>query len=120
MTRHEHLLTHVGRIEQITILESGKEPPQSATALLGNMKILVPMAGLIDVEAECARLSRKRQKSLTDRMKSENKLGNPKFVNNAPEAVVDKERRRIDDLRIEIEQLDTQLEKLESLAGENT
>ncbi len=66
----------------------------SATALLGNMHILVPMAGLIDVAAERKRLQKQLDRATADLQKISGKLGNENFVNNAPAAVVDQEKER--------------------------
>jgi len=98
------------------VLEPGTESPTSATALLGGMKILVPMAGLVDVAAERARLEKHRDKAAADLSKVSAKLSNENFVSRAPEAVVAKEKGRQQELQLEIEQLDAQLAKLESLA----
>ena len=83
-------------LEQITWLEAGEQAPQSATALVGEMKVLVPMAGLIDVEAELARLDKEIGKAEGDLKRVQGKLSNPKFVDNAPEDVVNKERAKAD------------------------
>jgi len=96
-------------------LAAGEAPPQSATALLGGMKILVPMAGLIDVEAELARLAKRRAKVVQEVARAEGKLGNARFVDNAPAEIVEQERTRVADFKRELEQLDAQLERVASL-----
>ena len=90
--------------------------PASATALLGNLGILVPMAGLIDVTAERGRLTRQRERAAGDLGRCDAKLGNESFTNKAPAAVVAKERARQAELQQELAQLDAQLERLEQLA----
>jgi valyl-tRNA synthetase len=96
-------------------LAAGETPLQSATALLGGMKILVPMAGLIDVEAELARLAKRRGKVAQEVARAEAKLGNARFVDNAPAEIVGQERARVTDFKRELEQLDAQLERVASL-----
>ena len=96
-------------------LAAGETPLQSATALLGGMKILVPMAGLIDVEAELARLAKRRGKVAQEVARAEAKLGNARFVDNAPAEIVEQERARVTDFKRELEQLDAQLERVASL-----
>ncbi len=54
--RHASLIQRVGRVESVAVLADGDEPPAAATALLGEMRLLVPMKGIIDVDAERARL----------------------------------------------------------------
>jgi valyl-tRNA synthetase len=86
--------------------------PPSAVALMGQLKILVPMAGLIDVEAELARLGKKRDKAAQDVARSEAKLSRADFVDHAPEAIVAQERERLAVACRELEQLEGQLEKV--------
>jgi len=112
---HANLIQRVGRVESVTVLADGEEPPASATALLGDMRMLVPMKGVIDVDAERARLEKQKQKAEADLTKTRAKLGNDKFVNNAPADVVTQERQRAVDFEKTIVQLDEQLEKLAEL-----
>jgi valyl-tRNA synthetase len=114
-SEHANLIQRVGRVESVTVLTDGEEPPASATALLGDMRMLVPMKGVIDVDAERARLEKQKQKAEADRAKTQAKLGNDKFVNNAPADVVTQERQRAVDFKKTIAQLDEQLEKLAEL-----
>jgi len=114
--RHRALLERVGRVESVRALEPGEQDPGSATALLGDMRILVPMAGLIDVDAERQRLNRLLDKVRADLQKSEGKLGNPNFVNNAPGHVVSQERERVADFEKQLGQIREQLEKLDRVA----
>jgi valyl-tRNA synthetase len=113
--RHEIYLSKLARLESSRFLEIGETPPASATALLGGMKILVPMAGLIDVEAERARLSKAMEKVTGELKKLQGKLSNQAFVAKAPPAVVDKERQRAKELEREISQLNDQLELLTTI-----
>jgi len=110
------LLQRVGRVESVRMLGDGEEPPAAATALLGDMRLLVPMKGLIDVEAERARLSKQLDKTQVDLQRSSGKLSNENFVNNAPPEVVTQERERIAEFEKTIAQLTEQLEKLDELA----
>ncbi len=110
------LLRRVGRVESVTILKDGDEPPAVATALLGEMRLLVPMKGLIDVDAERSRLSKQQEKVSVDLKRSTAKLANEKFVNNAPPEVVTQERERVAEFERTIAQLGEQLEKLDELA----
>ena len=113
---HAPLLQRVGRVESISILADGDEPPAAATALLGDMRLLVPMKGLIDVEAERARLDKQMDKVRAELAKANGKLGNEKFVNNAPPAVVAQERERVADFEKTLTHLSEQLQKLDELA----
>ena len=113
---HAYLLQRVGRVESVSQLGDGEEPPASATALLGDMRLLVPMKGIIDVDAEQARLEKQKQKIEADLARTNGKLGNEKFVNNAPADVVTQERQRAAQFAKTIAQLDEQLVKLTELS----
>ncbi len=110
------LLQRVGRVESITELASGEEPPVSAAALLEEMRLLVPMKGLIDVEAERSRLGKQRDKVGAELARAVGKLANEKFVNNAPADVVTQERARAAEFEKTIGQLDEQIARLDEFA----
>ena len=82
---------------------------------MGDMRILVPMKGLIDVDAEQARLKKLEDKINVDLQRSLGKLNNEKFVNNAPADVVIQERERVAEFERAKAQLTEQLEKLDEL-----
>ena len=118
ITRSEQympLLQRVGRVESITALQDGTEPPAAATALLGNLRLLVPMKGLIDVDAERARLEKQIHKVSADLSRTSGKLGNANFVNNAPADVVEQEKQRALEFDKTLAQLAEQFEKLADL-----
>ncbi|WP_250459960.1 valine--tRNA ligase [Microbulbifer litoralis] len=109
------LLTKLASLESITTLESGDSAPASATALSGDQELLVPMAGLIDVAAETARLQKEIDKLTKDLARVEGKLNNPKFVDKAPEAVVAKERDKLAEMQNAQGRLKQQLEEISQL-----
>ena len=113
---HARLIEVVGRVESVTVLAHDEQPPAAATALLGDMRLLVPMKGLIDIDAERTRLEKRMDKVRTDLARTTGKLGNEKFVNNAPAEVVTLERERAADFEKTIAQLTEQLAKLQELA----
>ena len=115
LARHALYLKNLGRLADVRVLADDESPPPSATALLGAMKILVPMAGVIDVAAEKLRLEKKRGRGTHDLQKIQGKLENKQFLAKAPAAVLAKERQRFTDLEREISQIDAQLEKLDEL-----
>jgi valyl-tRNA synthetase len=109
---HGRYLQQLARIDSIRLVADSAEPPVSATSLMGTMKILVPMADVIDVGAERERLGKALDKSRTDLARCEAKLANPQFVDHAPQSVVNKERERCQALHQEIAQLGEQLSRL--------
>jgi valyl-tRNA synthetase len=111
--RHLLLLQRVGRVESVAELATDEEPPVSAAALHGEMRMLVPMKGLIDVEAERARLGKQLEKVKDELARAMGKLGNENFVNNAPAEVVSQERTRAAEFEKTISQLGEQITKLD-------
>ena len=112
---HAALLARVGRVESVRILDASEDAPNSATALMDDMRLLVPMAGLIDVDAERQRLEKLKAKVDAELKKAEGKLANQNFVNNAPEAVVTQERERVGEFTKQLVQIREQLEKLDAI-----
>lgn len=110
------LLKKMANLIDVQFLEAGDTLPASATAVLGEMTINVPMAGLIDIDKERDRLSRQINKSESDLAKTDAKLRNPKFVDRAPADVVETERTRLAEHRQHLGQLRQQLETLEKSA----
>ncbi|MGZ5016217.1 MAG: class I tRNA ligase family protein, partial [Methylobacter sp.] len=108
-------LQKLGRLESITWLSNDETAPESAMALVGDMKILIPMAGLIDKEAELARLEKEIQKVHNDLPRVEGKLNNPAFVDKAPPEVIDKEKAKLADLRSMLNNLEEQQRKIRAL-----
>jgi valyl-tRNA synthetase len=110
------LLRRVGRVESVAELAIDEEPPVSAAALLGEMRLLVPMKGLIDVDAERTRLGKQLEKAEAELTRAKGKLGNENFVNNAPAEVVTQERARATEFEKTIAQLSDQIAKLDEFA----
>jgi len=112
---HGTSLRQLARLEKLTLLNEGDEAPVSAMALLGSARILVPMAGLIDVATELERLTKALAKSRLDLERAAAKLANRQFADNAPPAVVDKERAKAQAAEQEISQLSSQLARLQRI-----
>ena len=113
---NSQFLIKLANLESVTWLSAEDEIPPCATGLAGDMEILVPMAGLIDVAAEMARLDKEIGKLNNEIKRLSGKLGNEKFVANAPEAVVAKEREKLADYQTSLAKLDEQKAKIGSLA----
>jgi valyl-tRNA synthetase len=113
--RYRAYLEKLAGLASITILEREATAPQSATALIGELTLLVPMAGLIDATAEADRLVKRITKTQEDLAKTNAKLTNDNFVRNAPEAVVAMERERVTDFERTIAGLQEQLTRVRRL-----
>ncbi len=108
-------LERLAGLDSITVLEPGAAVPQSATALVGELTLLVPMQGLIDAAAEAERLGKVLAKAQQDIAKMRAKLSNENFVRNAPPEVVTKDREREAELERAIVGLTAQLERVRGL-----
>jgi len=113
--KHRQYLDFLARTESIRVLEPGDAGPESATALVGDMKVLIPLAGLIDKDAELARLDKEISRLRQDIERTEKKLSNASFVDKAPEAVVSKEREKLNRGQAAIEDLSAQAAKIRAL-----
>ena len=105
LEENRQFLSKLANLESITWLDDPADAPLCATALAGDLEILVPMAGLIDVDAELARLDREIDKIGIETKKLTGKLSNPKFADNAPAEVVAKERQKLEDFEGSLSQL---------------
>ncbi len=112
---HDVLLKFVGRISAINLLNNETDAPESAVALVGDLKILIPLAGLIDKEAELARLNKELEKTQHNLKRTRGKLENKKFTDKAPEQVVQKERDKLEQGERLIANLGEQIEKIRQL-----
>jgi valyl-tRNA synthetase len=114
---HKHMayLERLAGLKSVTILAADETPPESAIALVGELSILVPMAGLIDAAAEAERLGKLLAKAQADFKKTQAKLGNENFVRNAPPDVVENERARLLDLERTVTSLTDQLKRIRRL-----
>ncbi|MDH0733994.1 valine--tRNA ligase [Pseudomonas sichuanensis] len=95
LQENEALLKKLAKVESFTVLGERDEAPLSATALVGDLQVLVPMAGLIDKDAELARLNKEIQRLQGEVQRVGGKLSNAAFVDKAPPAVIEKERAKL-------------------------
>jgi valyl-tRNA synthetase len=115
LDRNRVTLAQLARLADITWLSVSESPPDSATALVGDLKILVPFGSFIDKDAELKRLQREMDKLDSDLAKARSKLSNSNFVDKAPAVVVDKERQRVADMEAALGSLKEQSNKISAL-----
>jgi valyl-tRNA synthetase len=115
LDNNQHYLLSLAKLSSIEVLEPNATAPESAVALVGEMKVLIPIAGLIDKDAELARLSKEMSKLQNEIKRLSGKLSNQGFVAKAPEAVVAKEREKLVGYQTALHNLETQYEKIQQI-----
>jgi valyl-tRNA synthetase len=115
LSKNSQYLRKLAKITQIDWLAADDAVPLAATALAGELEILVPMAGLIDKDAEITRLNREISKLEGDLTRLQGKLGNAAFVDKAPAAVVAKEQDKMYAQRQALETLREQLQRIRGI-----
>jgi valyl-tRNA synthetase len=118
LDRNLQYLTRLAGVLAPRMLGPAQAAPISAIAFVGTLEILVPMAGLIDPAAELDRLAKQQRRAGADLKKLEEKLSNANFAKNAPADVVAKDRQRLGELRMELNQLATQIARVTALKGQ--
>ena len=109
------MLFALAKLDTVDLLSQDEEEPESAIALVGEMKILIPLAGLIDKGAERDRLNKEIEKLSKLRSQFAAKLNNEKFINGAPEAVVNNEKDKLASTENALKDLNQQLVKISKL-----
>ncbi|MDN3653405.1 valine--tRNA ligase [Thalassotalea ponticola] len=113
--QNSQFLSALAKLESIDVLADSEQGPASATAVIGDMSLLIPMAGLIDVEAELARLNKAIEKIEKDVQRTRGKLSNDNFVSKAPAAVIDKERSKLADAEATLAKLEEQKQAIAAM-----
>ncbi len=115
LKNNEVYLLSLAKLASIEVLEDEANAPESAVALVGEMKVLIPMAGLIDKDAEISRLDKEMGKLQGEIKRLGGKLSNAGFVAKAPEAVVAVEREKLAGYETALKNLEAQYEKIQQL-----
>ncbi|MBQ2871795.1 valine--tRNA ligase [bacterium] len=92
-------LKRLAKVEDIKFSEPDSTvAKQSASAVVGNSKIIIPLAGLINLDEEIARQNKKLEKLLNEKKSLDSRINNPKFVSNAPQELIETTKARIEEL----------------------
>ncbi|NHF67872.1 valine--tRNA ligase [Xanthomonas hortorum] len=112
VARFASQLSFLLKLETIDWLDAGQEAPPSAAAIVGELTLLVPLEGLVDMDAERTRLDKEIKRVEGEIGKCNGKLGNATFVENAPAVVVEQERARLNDWTTQLTGLREQRAKI--------
>ncbi|NNC99245.1 MAG: valine--tRNA ligase, partial [Gammaproteobacteria bacterium] len=106
-------LNKFGRFESITVLSSGEVAPESATALVGEMRVLVPLGSFIDAHAEITRLSKELEKTQSNIASVTGRLSNKAFTDKAPPAIIAKAEQQLSEAESARRLLLEQIERMQ-------
>jgi valyl-tRNA synthetase len=115
LCNNAQFLVKLAKLESVSWLDDPGTAPPASMQVVGELEVLVPLAGLIDVAAELGRLAKERDKLEKEIARLAGKLGNAKFVENAPTDVVAKEKEKLSNAESTLNQLQDQVDKLEQL-----
>ncbi len=118
LDRHRDTIMHLARLSALHLGEPGAHPKQAAVAVLGELEICVPLAGLVDFDSERARLGKEIQKARDDVSRADKKLNNPAFTERAPAEIIEKERSKLDEARDKLEKLNRAFAQIERWSKE--
>ena len=98
----EAYIKRLARVENISYADMNAQiPPKSATAIVSASKIIIPLADLIDLDAEIARQQKKLDKLTNEKKSLEGRINNPKFVANAPAELIEQTKSRISEIAVQ-------------------
>ncbi|MGE6442027.1 valine--tRNA ligase [Psychrobacter sp. NPDC078409] len=115
LSRIKNQFKALAKVESLEIVKEGDEVPLSSSSMVGQLRVLVPMKGLIDPTAELARLGKSYDKLKGQADGIARKLGNEGFVSKAPAAVVDAEKAKLAELEGQLTAMTAQMEQLKAL-----
>lgn len=115
LSRIKNQFKALAKVESLEIVKEGDEVPLSSSSMVGQLRVLVPMKGLIDPTAELARLGKAHEKLQKQADGISRKLSNEGFVSKAPAEVVDAEKAKLAELEGQLTAMTAQMEQLKAL-----
>ena len=119
LSRIENQFKSLAKVDTLTIVNAGdgsdKELPLSSSSMVGQLKVLVPMKGLIDPTAELNRLAKAQEKLIKQAESLRSKLSNESFVSKAPANVVESEKAKLAEMDTQLAEMNKQIEQLNNL-----
>ena len=112
ISQNKKLFMALAKIDSYDYGSSMERPSQSATAVVHGMELYIPLDGLVDLDKEKMQLEKRKIKIEGLLIGIDKKLSNKQFINNAPENVVDGERKKGVNLRDELTKINSNLEIL--------
>lgn len=115
LRHYAYLFNRLCNVSDVALIDrSQPAPPQSASVVVGEVTAYLPLADLVDLAAECERLTKERERLLASIARSREMLSNEQFVSRARPDVVERERQKLADTEAGLHRID---ERLSSLCG---
>ncbi|MDP2207998.1 MAG: valine--tRNA ligase [Bacteroidota bacterium] len=112
LQKFESYLKRLTRTKEVALLKNSQRPKHSASAVVDNVEIFIPLEGLINLEAECERIQREIDRVRGLYVSTEKKLSNESFVSKAPKEVVEHERHKLESFKTTLQKLEKNLESI--------
>ncbi len=109
------VIKQLARVSELELTKEGERPKGAASAVLTDAEIFVPLEGLVDVSAEIKKLRKEEEKTLKELSRVKARLENEGFLKKAPQDVVEKERKRAEELEAKLSRIRENIARLEEL-----
>jgi valyl-tRNA synthetase len=106
-------IMNLAGLETLTIEEIGKRPAQTLSSVVDGVNIFLPLAGMVDLEEEIARIEKDLAEARRELERAQSKLANEGFITKAPPQVVDKEREKVKSYQATVERLQNLLQEMQ-------
>ena len=117
VTAFSSAISDMTRLSNLVVQPESAKPDDAATYIYNDIEIYVPLSGLIDVENELEKLARERGKVEKSLQQVNGKLTNQKFLANAPDAVVAKEKEKKEELDNRLARIAESENRLQAIAA---
>jgi valyl-tRNA synthetase len=115
LKENSRAIISLARLEELQVLPEGMRPKGAASYIFNELEIFVSLAGLVDIDQELAKLEKEKDKVTLQLKKVEGKLGNSKFLDNAPGEVVAGEKEKQETLHAKRAKINESMERLRQL-----
>lgn len=109
---YQDILGRLARLSEISWIEMSDKPPQSVSAFVGNLELIIPLENILDLQEEAAKIKKEIARLQKEITKAEGKLNNPNFMDRAPPEVITQEKTRILSFQTALRQQEEQLNRM--------
>lgn len=107
-------IMNLGGLETLTLDETGQRPAKALSSVVEGINIYLPLADLVDLDAEIARIKKDLEEAERELKRAESKLRNEGFISKAPREVVDKEQEKVEMYQSTVERLQILLQEMQA------